>query len=110
MNICFLINKTCEDYFRAPPISPVNIKSNGTNTETLITNEPQLIDKTKKIGFYNDQQPGDDEQESEDDAIYNYEYENLLANTDESIFKDTNQKSNSSSTTLLFIFDNFKII
>jgi hypothetical protein len=48
LNICFLGNKTCKDYFRAPALSRA-ISNSEKTVETSISNEPQLIDKTKSI-------------------------------------------------------------
>ena len=62
LNICFLANRTCEDYFRAPPIAVAATE----RPETAIMDEPQLIEKTKRV------------KSSGEDSFYSYDYEELL--------------------------------
>ena len=51
LNLCFLKNSTCVDYFQAP--EPISIKK--SETKPSITNEPQLIEKSrKKFNSYED--------------------------------------------------------
>lgn len=93
LNICFLINSTCEDYFQAP----LPISLNKTETKTSITNEPQLIENTKNMknfNFYEDNYLNFDD-------LYEYE-DYLIANEESQDLELASQKFNSSKKGFFF--------
>lgn len=80
LNICFLDNLTCADYFRAPQLKQQSI-TGELNVETSISNEPLLIDKTKSMGadlsyetyedfYYVDEDFSNDESSAVNEAKY----------------------------------------